>query len=623
MAYQPSRVLPIRHRLLISFAVTTALALALATAGLLAFTAWDTRQSVATELSAVATVIGANSTAALAFGDKAAAAETLESLRAVPQITSGIIYDANGREFARYHSAETDHFRAPLLDLWETIWPGDRHRVAATTAISLDGQALGTVTLEATLAFRIIELRKSSWTAIAAIATSLSLALLIAWRLQRAITNPIRDLTGIMSDISENHDYTVRATAERGDELGLLANGINHMLERVQERDAQLKQHRDELEAEVERRTATLKETNDRLASELEERERAQTELRLAHEELERHNREIAILTDMNDRLQVCHTIAETWPVVSYYAARLFPGSNGGLYLFNASRTLVEAAVCWGPLPPPDSAFKQADCWALRQGKTHTVWDKDHGLLCEHCKTGLEGPYLCVPMVAYGDVMGVLHVRLPSTATEVTALLQQLVLKVAEDLALALANLKLREELQAQSVRDPLTSLYNRRFMQESLERELARIRRAKGSLGVLMLDVDHFKKFNDTHGHKAGDLALVEVARLLQESIRDGDIACRYGGEEFIVILPGMSGEAVLARAETIRRGAHSIRIQHRGQTLEGLSVSIGMAVAPEDGDSADNLQHAADTALYQAKRAGRDRVVSARGGAPKPQDA
>ena len=182
---------------------------------------------------------------------------------------------------------------------------------------------------------------------------------------------------------------------------------------------------------------------------------------------------------------------------------------------------------------------------------------------------------------------------------------------VAEHIALALANLKLRETLRSQSIRDPLTGLFNRRYMEESLEREMRRASRGRHPVGIIMLDLDHFKKFNDSYGHDAGDALLRIVGNTLQRSIRAEDIACRYGGEEFTLILPEASLIDAAQRAESIRESIRNLNIQHRRQQLGGVTVSAGVAIFPDHGPTGDAVLRAADAALYQAKARGRDRVA------------
>jgi diguanylate cyclase (GGDEF)-like protein len=179
--------------------------------------------------------------------------------------------------------------------------------------------------------------------------------------------------------------------------------------------------------------------------------------------------------------------------------------------------------------------------------------------------------------------------------------------------ALVLSNVQLRETLQEQSIRDPLTGLFNRRYMEETLQRELRRVTRQLGPLGIIMIDIDHFKQFNDTYGHSAGDRALRRLGHLLQNHVRGEDVACRYGGEEFILIMPNTSADVVVKRAEYLRQAATGLRIAESDATDQHITLSLGIAIYPEHGRTIDAVLGAADTALYHAKKQGRNRVVVA----------
>ena len=221
-------------------------------------------------------------------------------------------------------------------------------------------------------------------------------------------------------------------------------------------------------------------------------------------------------------------------------------------------------------------------------------------------------------MMAHGEAIGLLYFdrRIGQTSRSLMQWSEAeeiLARTFAEHAALALANLKLREILRSQSVRDPLTGLYNRRYMEESLEIELRRAVRKKCSLGVMMLDVDHFKRFNDTFGHEAGDSVLQALANLFRTQLRGSDVACRYGGEEFTMILPEASTEATRQRAEQLREAAKAAISQFRGGSLDQVTISVGVASFPDKGTTVEGLLRAADAALYRAKEQGRDRVVVA----------
>jgi diguanylate cyclase (GGDEF)-like protein len=255
------------------------------------------------------------------------------------------------------------------------------------------------------------------------------------------------------------------------------------------------------------------------------------------------------------------------------------------------------------------------DCWALRRGQPHHVDGRSGGQRCAHIDhsgsvAGIST--LCVPLVAQGDTVGLLHVSaMPGAGDDDNE--AELVTSVGEQLAMAMANLRLRETLRVQSLRDPLTGLFNRRYLEENLARELQRCERRSLPLSLLMLDVDNFKRFNDQHGHAAGDAVLSHVGRTLEALVRGEDLACRYGGEEFTLILPEADAATAIARAETIRRTVAMTTLLHMGQTLGPVTMSIGVASFPADGATPEVLLGLADASLYRAKAEGRDRVVHA----------
>jgi len=171
---------------------------------------------------------------------------------------------------------------------------------------------------------------------------------------------------------------------------------------------------------------------------------------------------------------------------------------------------------------------------------------------------------------------------------------------------------ELQTKLQEQAIRDPLTGLFNRRYLEESIDREMARASREKFSIGMIMIDIDHFKQVNDIYGHMAGDLILQDLAKLLTGGIRAGDIACRYGGEEFLLILPKASKETTALRAEQWRTDFAALKTVY-GENVLQATISLGVAAYPEDGATAAEVINAADQAMYHAKRLGRNRVVRA----------
>jgi diguanylate cyclase (GGDEF)-like protein/PAS domain S-box-containing protein len=344
-----------------------------------------------------------------------------------------------------------------------------------------------------------------------------------------------------------------------------------------------------------------------------EQLQQANQELKSSVEKLEDRNSEMKSLRKMSDFLQACSTVEEAYVAIADLLKPLFPNSSGGVFALNPSSSLVEAVATWGNNLHSETLFNPHECWSLRRGLLHDAEHTRPSLFCQHVhKHPAPAETLCAPMMAQGETMGLLYLNSPNPG-DFSESEHQLARTVSEHLSLALANLKLRETLHNQSIRDPLTGLFNRRYMEESLQREIHRADRNKQPLGIVMIDVDNFKRFNDTWGHEAGDLVLRELSRFLQQSIRGSDIACRYGGEELTLIFPEMSLEETYKRAEEIRQGIKEIDLKYHESSLGSITVSIGVASFPQHGRSSDSLIQLADAALYRAKYEGRDRVITA----------
>ena len=352
----------------------------------------------------------------------------------------------------------------------------------------------------------------------------------------------------------------------------------------------------------------------------------ANQELTVWVNELEHSNQEVTLLNEMSDLLQSCFTLEEARAIIARSAQQLFPTESGALFLIDDSQKILEAMAVWGDKPLGQQIFQPADCWALRRGQAYQTGDGSSNVRCLHLEDHFSGPYLCVPIMAQGEILGLLHVQGGTVGSQpeerglATSLplnsqksRYRLAVTLAKQVGLAVANLKLRETLRHQAIRDPLTSLFNRRHMEESLEREMLRAARRKATVGLLMIDIDHFKGFNDRFGHAAGDTVLRELASLLQSQTRGEDLACRYGGEEVALVLPEASLQDALQRAEQLRQAAKRLNVYQGQQPVGPITLSLGVAVFPGHGTTPESLLLAADTALYRAKAQGRDRVVAA----------
>ncbi len=349
----------------------------------------------------------------------------------------------------------------------------------------------------------------------------------------------------------------------------------------------------------------------------------AQRGNRLPHRirELERILRQHVNLRKLSSYLKASLTPAEAYAAVECFGPQLFQGTTGKLYLVRLPGDYLEHVSTWGEASPNEGTFTFRDCWALRRAQPHWVRDTHAEPLCGHVTPVSKSvlPYVCVPLIAQGKMLGLLHVqrlKIELGSSENAGSIESgldLAAAVAEEVALALANLNLRETLQEQSIRDPLTGLHNRRYLEDSLIRELARAKRKTQPLSIILLDIDHFKRINDTFGHGAGDMVLRRLGLVLQAYVRESDIACRVGGEEFSLLLPEGPLQIATQRAEDIRKAVNELTLKHEEQDLGAVTVSLGVATFPDHGTTADALIRAADQVLYDAKHKGRNRVVSA----------
>jgi diguanylate cyclase (GGDEF)-like protein len=367
---------------------------------------------------------------------------------------------------------------------------------------------------------------------------------------------------------------------------------------------------------------------------EIAHRKAAQKQATASHQEVgrllddsRRQTAEITQVSELGSLLHACTSREEVFRLIPERLRRLFPGASGAISLLSASGNRVDSAAQWG-VNPTDQIFSPEQCWALRRGCTHVHPGGRSEPRCSHLLG--EGASVCIPLIANGDAIGTFSLQeddrlspIPDRAPDADALARrrQLADTVAEHIALAMANLSLREALRLEAIRDPLTGLYNRRYMQEFLERELHSARRKRRPLAVMILDLDHFKRYNDNFGHSAGDQALAVVGETLLRCVRADDVACRYGGEEFALILPECSLRQATVRAEEIRSCISEYHARRSDRAADTLTVSIGVAAFDETTDRVDLLLKFADEALYEAKRAGRDRVVAAHPAAGLPE--
>ncbi|MCI5166828.1 MAG: diguanylate cyclase [Candidatus Electrothrix sp. GM3_4] len=385
---------------------------------------------------------------------------------------------------------------------------------------------------------------------------------------------------------------------------------------KIQEQQEQLKKKNTRLELEIaehielrkqlQQRTNELTATNNQLTKTI--------------NELTQRNLEIMTLQQLGEFLQACESEEETFHVLISSCRRLFPADVGYISLMDDAMKMLRVVGFWGERSYKQLEFDQQRCWAVRRGRMHAVQDPQITPVCPHAEVGLNESSLCVPMTAHGQVLGMMHLLIRPGEVEQTKREQQqifeekqrLFVSMADRYAMSLMDLRLRQTLKVQAIRDPLTGLYNRRHMEASFYREISRAQRHDMPLGVIMIDIDHFNVFNDTYGHDLGDKVLREIGAFVQGNIRDEDIACRYGGEEVIIILPGASLQNTQRRAEELRRGIERLAVEMYDED-HTVTASLGVAIFPEHGANIKEVIRAADCALYSAKNKGRNRVVIA----------
>lgn len=402
----------------------------------------------------------------------------------------------------------------------------------------------------------------------------------IGWVTHR-MKRSIASLTAAMEDVRQNGVPREIEGAADG-ELGQMRDSFNAMIARLRQEITA----RDDAEARI---SELLSENGSALAD---------------------RTRSMAVLSRISNRLPACMDQKELIELAARFVPQLMPIASGALYFLNNSQSVLRMVTHWGTeksLPE----FAPADCWALRRGQIHDVTDVATDVTCRHVHGDALDGFVCMPLVAQGEVVGLFFFERCDALAANTRQMEDLSV-LCENLALALVNLRLRESLRHQSLRDPLTGLYNRRYLEEAIELEFAKAERADTPISVIMADVDHFKRLNDTYGHDTGDMVLRQVALSFGQVIRKGDVACRYGGEEFLILLPGLPADEAAARAEALRAAIGALNLRVGKQEVGKVTASFGVATMTGRDGGVREIVKCADTALYDAKTAGRDRVVA-----------
>lgn len=322
---------------------------------------------------------------------------------------------------------------------------------------------------------------------------------------------------------------------------------------------------------------------------------------------LKQERNEIALLNEAGNFLQSCDTMGEVARLAGPFLDRIFPQSSGGLYIYAASRNQLTMLASWGSDTSPE-LLHPGECWSIRRGMRHHHTSANGVPQC--CHHGGAGDTLCIPLMAHGEAIGLLSFRCEPGSEGIEEGSQRLADMLAHQLGLTLSNIRLRETLNEQSIRDPLTNAFNRRYLDTVAEKELAQAHRLHETVAIAMLDIDHFKRFNDLNGHIAGDVALSGVVDHLQSCLRAGDWLFRYGGEEFLVMMRGIAPDDARQRFEQMIDGVADLQLTYEDRALPKVTISVGLAIFPDHDKSLAGLVALADEALYEAKKNGRNRL-------------
>lgn len=419
------------------------------------------------------------------------------------------------------------------------------------------------------------------WLVIFGTPISVIIITFMATALIHRIRRPVDQMMAVMGQLGSG-DRSARVVGRMdSNEFQRLAKGYNAMA--------------DELQAAV----------ADQVAS-AEQLHHANHELSRNAEVLRERGEVIELLGGMAHRMQAARTDEELAAIIRVFVPRVLPEIPGALYAHNNSRNLLVPIAAWGGLEVEAAGFAPDQCWALRRGQSHYVIEPGSDIVCAHVGDHTDH-YHCEPLLAGGEVIGVLYLKGVVGAENRFRLTV-----LTENIASALVNHRLQRGLREQTIRDPLTGLFNRRYMEETLALEIARATRTGSPLSLVMCDVDHFKRFNDEFGHEAGDAVLHAVAAEMRTRFRDGDVVCRFGGEEFTIIAPGTSAAVLAERVEHVRQAISELTVSQGGRMLGLTTMSFGIATWEENMErDGSTLIKAADAALYRAKREGRNRVV------------
>lgn len=352
---------------------------------------------------------------------------------------------------------------------------------------------------------------------------------------------------------------------------------------------------------ELTERMQDQKSMKDQALIEVEYRKKIEKELSEKTNKLLRQNLELTQLYNISQLLQNCPNLEKAYSIISDSVELLFPNLAGVIFFINQKRE-IQKIIQWGNFAGDDNydIFKQS----------FFSWHKNNELIKQFNFD--ESKYLYFPLKIKEKQLGFMYLS-TNESEKIDSGQRIFAMNFVEQISLILLNISIQNDLYEMSIRDGLTGLYNRRYLEDYLAKELNRAERKTTSIGIIMIDIDHFKKINDNFGHQAGDLVLKAIGNVLEKNIRQYDFACRYGGEELTIILPETSLNDIIKKAEEIRIAIKSLKVIFNNQELPNITASFGVASFPEHGLTSQAILRAADVALFQAKKQGRNCVVAA----------
>ena len=395
-----------------------------------------------------------------------------------------------------------------------------------------------------------------------------------------------------------------------------LINLLQKELNQREEYEISLRETKDNVEKKVSQRTVQLQQINEQLQEEIKEHQFTEKSLQNINlqltskiEELEQRHQESLLLSNTIDFLQVCLNLEEAYQAIATLVQPLFSTTSGAIFKVDPYKDCVEAVAHWGEDLKSEKLFSLQKCWALRRSRLHWVEDIQIGLTCKHIDDiSTRSETLCLPMIAQGEAIAMLYLRAkPGTLKEPQ---RKLASAIAEHTALALANLKLREKLEKDSIRDNLTSLFNRSYTEEFLQQEIARAQRKQYQIGVIVIDIDNFQEYQDIFSREVSNLILKKISLFLRQNIRTYDVACRYSNKKIVLILPEAALEDVTKRVRQLKEQIEDLNLEYRNRSLSHVSLSVGISSFPQHGVSPKILIKVAEEALERAKSQESDRI-------------